>query len=64
MADSLHILLGTSAHVCSGYVTQVSEPWPVGLLFFYLSCFLKKKKKKKIRSLNTGLKVFAKYLYK
>ena len=20
-------------HVCSGYVTQVSEPWPVGLLF-------------------------------
>ena len=33
MAESLHILLGTS--VClSGYVTQVSEPWPVGLLFF------------------------------
>ena len=21
-------------HVCSGYVTQVSEPWPVGLLFY------------------------------
>ena len=21
-------------HVCSGNVTQVSEPWPVGLLFF------------------------------
>ena len=21
-------------YVCSGYVTQVSEPWPVGLLFF------------------------------
>ena len=21
-------------HVCSGYVTQVSEPWPVGLLVF------------------------------
>ena len=19
-------------HICSGYVTQVSEPWPVGLL--------------------------------
>ena len=24
-------------HVCSGYVTQVSEPWPVGLLFLFLS---------------------------
>ena len=24
-------------HVCSGYVTQVSESWPVGLLFFFLS---------------------------
>ena len=23
-------------HVCSGYVTQVSEPWPVGLLFLFL----------------------------
>ena len=22
-------------HVCSGYVTQVSEQWPVGLLFTY-----------------------------
>ena len=21
-------------HVCSSYVTQVSEPWPVGLLFY------------------------------
>ena len=20
-------------HICSGYFTQVSEPWPVGLLF-------------------------------
>ena len=37
MAESLHILLGTSAclHVRSGYVTQVNEPWPVGLLFFF-----------------------------
>ena len=24
-------------HVCSGYVTQVSEPWPVGLLSYLLS---------------------------
>ena len=23
-------------HVCSGYVTQVSESWPVGLLFFFV----------------------------
>ena len=23
-------------HICSGYFTQVSEPWPVGLLFFVL----------------------------
>ena len=22
-------------HACSGYVTQVSESWPVGLLFFF-----------------------------
>ena len=22
--------------MCSGYVTQVSEPWPVGLLFYYI----------------------------
>ena len=21
-------------NICSGYVTQVSEPWPMGLLFF------------------------------
>ena len=21
-------------HICSGYFTQVSEPWPVGLLLF------------------------------
>ena len=21
--------------MCSGYVTQVSEPWPLGLLFFF-----------------------------
>ena len=27
-------------HVCSGYVTQVSEPWPVGLLFFYCMLFV------------------------
>ena len=25
----------TSAYVCSGYVTQVSEPWPMGLLFMH-----------------------------
>ena len=24
------------AYICSGYFTQVSEPWPVGLLFFFL----------------------------
>ena len=23
----------TLMHICSGYFTQVSEPWPVGLLF-------------------------------
>ena len=23
-------------HICSGYFIQVSEPWPVGLLFFVL----------------------------
>ena len=34
MSESLHILL-EHLHVCSGYVTQVSEPWPVGLLFFF-----------------------------
>ena len=24
-------------HICSGYVTQVSDPWPVGLVFFLQS---------------------------
>ena len=23
-------------HICSGYVTQVSDPWPVGLLFLFI----------------------------
>ena len=26
-------MLHNHLHVCSGYVTQVSEPWPMGLLF-------------------------------
>ena len=24
-------------HICSGYFTQVSEPWPVSLLLFFLA---------------------------
>ena len=27
-------------HICSGYFTQVSEPWPVGLLFFEYFAFI------------------------
>ena len=27
-------------HICSGYVTQVSDPWPVGLLFSDQFCCL------------------------
>ena len=37
MAESLHIYYWEHLHVCSGYVTQVSEPWPVGLLLTDLS---------------------------
>ena len=32
-------------HICSGYVIQVSDPWPVGLLlllFFCHFCIIKK----------------------
>ena len=25
-------------HICSGYVTQVSDPWPMGLLFIRFAC--------------------------
>ena len=33
MAAILKIYFSAHLHICSGYVTQVSDPWPVGLLF-------------------------------
>ena len=35
--DRIGKMLHNICSVCSGYVTQVSEPWPVGLLFLFSS---------------------------
>ena len=37
MAAILKIYFSAHLHICSGYVTQVSDPWPVGLLFSFFS---------------------------